>query len=613
MVKDLTTPKQSWFSSHTTPKSSKWSKLLSKSANSSPNEFNYTSRTTSVPRSMINTPTTASTITYTPTPPKVEPFLYKTSSISPPKSRKTLINLKCCFCDELLSSKLSSENIIELNCGHICHEECLFTLLDYKNNIKDPYSIFPNCEVCKKQAIPIDESITDDITSRYLINSSNDNNEYSSNKFISPLSSPTPTRTKYKSLSLSKKNSKDLSIYIPERNYHNHKKFAKSRGSSISAISSIVSSVPKTPEGSPSLNSLRNEFVSNLISNLNDPHFNSNKIRSLGILRLVDKLKISETGENFDEFIVYLFEYDLILINLSYTKIKPYKLPIIPQIKTPNSSTLKISLNDKLLYITHESNKILQKWIAALCDYDFVFNSIDISSTLKLNDGIVNQSINSSVDSIISDQVTIPVLLSPLKLDEEFIKKDNLILVIDYFNSISNENLIILKNISKVLSNKFRSFNFIFSNDFNKVYQIGDITKIESIGQTHELINESIETSIHSITNDFNDYSLIIISNSFISKFDLNFEIKNKLVLLVKSKNNFELLNDTPNVLFIKSWDKIMESLINKLNLNFNNELSDNEFDSDAFDSDFEPEKEPDTSQWSVLLQDIDSVLQTMK
>lgn len=373
----------------------------------------------------------------------------------------------------------------------------------------------------------------------------------------------------------------------------------------------------------------RSEYVSHLVSNLqkNYKHtLQESEIDAFGLLRLVDKLLVSETGEKFKNLIVYLFQYNIVIINNDYSNMLSYGLLSTPNIKTPNSSTLKVSLkNNKSLYLSQTSNQILQKWIAGLCDYDFVFDSNSLSSTVKLNDigdfdmkSIKSEatsfdSDNTSIKSEFneqslnnSDQMTLPVLLSPFKFDDAtptvetsndsfFKKTDNLILILDFEKQLTSQSSIIIQNIIKVISQKFKDLKIILtSNSLSTVYSFGDDI---NINDTSETLPDSVGEIVNQIAAE--DSSILIISNCLKSESLKKLPIPNQLILMIQNfhfaKNGYDHTIKGSNVFKLAQWDNIMESLIRKLDLSFSNEFDDDsDFDSDAINTDFNSDVESD-------------------
>lgn len=663
------------------------------------NTTNPSIRTTSIPKSdslFLSTtppapalPTTSSNTPFS-TPPKVKPFIYSQSSLtsSTPRNKKSLVNEKCCFCEELLSSKFSTvEKLIELNCGDTCHEECLWLLINdeqgqYEAKTSDLNKIFPSCESCGKLAIPSDETITDSIISKILLsshtppkltqvsNSSSSDSLIISSDFqsqlLSPRSRPTSSTSKshkYQSLSLSSRNQKDLSIQIPSSTSRSHRSYqhpprhkSASRGSSISAMSSIISSVSRSPsptkvEMNPTtrttthdtitlsengrlsnipLAMLRSEYITHLIRELRtnyDPNLKESEIDSFGLLRLADNLLVSQNGEVFKNYNVYLFQYNLLLVDSGYSKIESFKLLKSPKISTPTSTILKINIltnsGENSLYLSQKSNKILQKWIAGLCDYEFIFNSDNLSSTITLpsesSDNWEPIAPHTVTTENTSDQMTIPVLLSPIKFDDVqvksssatpinstktfFEKTEDLIVIIDHEKNFSQMVVITLMNIIKVLSLKFKSLHVICSSErFSNVYYSNngqDLSNLNNIGQiSNNGIKSVNEVSQDIIANgDVSEYSALIISNNLTENALNSIIFPNQLVIQIMSYKSADLHN-RENIVKLHSYDKIMEMLVSKYELSFDDSDSeyevtdsedpdsDSDFDSDGFEDD---------------------------
>ncbi|CCK71722.1 Ste5p KNAG_0H03070 [Huiozyma naganishii CBS 8797] len=164
----------------------------------------YPSRTTSLPRPVSylylkgkntsSTPDEKSDTNLTPlvtaksTSSKFSP-LFSSEDLSTPthqrpryewsnKTKKSFINECCALCDEPISSKSNGERIIELECRHICHQECLAVSLNDMNNEKASgmQTLFPNCLKCfhekniTRQCIPKNDDFKDEIISSLLIN-----------------------------------------------------------------------------------------------------------------------------------------------------------------------------------------------------------------------------------------------------------------------------------------------------------------------------------------------------------------------------------------------------------------------------------------------------------
>ncbi|CAR26809.1 ZYRO0C02002p [Zygosaccharomyces rouxii] len=110
-------------------------------------------------------------------PPKMGPFSHRRSNTS---NKKSFLNEYCTVCDEPILNRGSGERIIELECGHISHQECL--LVSFENSggysPNDFFSIFPPCTKChndkniENRCIPKNAELKDRLISIFLINGS---------------------------------------------------------------------------------------------------------------------------------------------------------------------------------------------------------------------------------------------------------------------------------------------------------------------------------------------------------------------------------------------------------------------------------------------------------
>lgn len=599
-------------------------------------------QTMSTPRSTMSTITPTSALHETrpeqpKTPPKVTPFKY--SKTLTPKNKKTIVNETCCFCAELLTNKLYSlnEKIIQLSCSHSCHEECLSLLLNNNHDsviTTDYLKIFPTCEVCVKHAIPLDEATTDHIVSKYLISTPSTISSVVAAELDSHDNGPNGSNTtlhqdfrKFTPLSLQNKNQKELSINIPatgvrssfRNSFKNINLNSNSRGSSISANSSIITSSispnSSSSDSSKSLSFLRLEYLNDLIENLNSnfksttsthKSFTMKQFSEFGLLRLVDKLLVSQNGESFKELIVYLFELKLVLVEEDFSNIEIFELLETPKVQTPSSTILKLQLNqgELSIYISQKSNKILQKWIVGLCDYEFIFNSTSFTSSVK-----TVSPLPSLEPPHHPHELNIPVLLSPIDFnnspllnfsetestsnvntkgksidDEEktpivenffFHKTNNLIVFINHGKLLLDKNVNIVSNIIHVLRNNFSNVIVICCTDKMKLKYCVGIEGINEFSSRKSNIDfsEMIDGS----------YGSLILTDEALQSTELDCNIKNRLIVSITGKQRSQSNTEVK----IDQWEDLMEVLISRYNLNFDTEQfssDDDSFNSDCLD-----------------------------
>lgn len=88
-------------------------------------------------------------------PPLVTPFIFhKESKVAP----KTVVDERCCFCEESMKYLLDNERPLLLSCSHLVHYECLARLVDTRKlKGKDTTVCFPECPNCGEYAKPTDD------------------------------------------------------------------------------------------------------------------------------------------------------------------------------------------------------------------------------------------------------------------------------------------------------------------------------------------------------------------------------------------------------------------------------------------------------------------------
>lgn len=101
-------------------------------------------------------------------PPVVTPFAMKT------RLDKSLENKNCCFCEESLEYTLDGEKVIVIKCGHVCHYECLYELVDTSVpiSLEEKDSVMPYCSTCGEPSIPLDDSLHTEIIQKKAMDQS---------------------------------------------------------------------------------------------------------------------------------------------------------------------------------------------------------------------------------------------------------------------------------------------------------------------------------------------------------------------------------------------------------------------------------------------------------
>lgn len=297
-------------------------------------------------------------------PPRVLPFGY------PKSSKKSFLNEVCTVCDEPISNRSNGERIVELECGHISHQECLLisfeSSIDFDSN--DFYTIFPQCNRCKDEefkenrCVPKNHDLKDKLISEFLLTKKARHSESQGHTartapppLIRFLSSPVMTMShQSETKPFLPRTSTDHSFDFPlasakarnegviSRRGNKRKGYFSSRpyieriakGSSFVASSSIVSSVDdgdsilsldysQTSRGSKLLSDksplplLRSFFIEKLLDSFKNEIVDWQVDATYGLLRLVDRLMVSKGGSVYSNCWCFLFEKAIIVASQS--------------------------------------------------------------------------------------------------------------------------------------------------------------------------------------------------------------------------------------------------------------------------------------------------------
>ncbi|CEP63285.1 Ste5p LALA0_S07e06656g [Lachancea lanzarotensis] len=366
------------------------------------------------------------------TPPRVKPF----DQPSHARGKKSYVNEPCCLCQEFMSCRTTGEKVIALECGHLAHEDCLMAYFENASTSRSVVDMFPVCRKCEDgvRCVPCEPDLQDQCISRVLMRGSpstksfppvNSNPVVPGNFVVNPQSVGQlgPNKSQFgvfRRNGSSKKNVKELSLQLTP--------FASSfnpngRGSLVSGISSIVSSVPThnssdvEDESQSSylgnnsalpLTVLRSYYSHNLLESFPKDLPSWELDSKFGLLRIVDRLMFSEDGKTYHDACCYLFT-DALLIALVSPTVDPktpagmrfdkflvhHPLSSI-SVDSLNSSVLKCTIlsamkNSKIMqgstfYLTEsldsDKSQVVEKWISALLNQGIVFKSSNFSSTL---------------------------------------------------------------------------------------------------------------------------------------------------------------------------------------------------------------------------------------
>lgn len=194
------------------------------------------------------------------------------------------------------------------------------------------------------------------------------------------------------------------------------------------------------------LDIIQSEFTNYLKTNLKDAKtdklvLTDTMLSEFGDLRLVDKLLVlinNAEKSKFKKSVVYLFENRLLLVDLGYKlfislKLNlPEKEPSVEIIstsvikldfqKTTSASSKSRSIQSTYISIDESQNDVIQKWCAALFDYECSLPGLIFTSTLnELMESFISNNIESQ-DVVATDKF---LLTSLNTYDSNVHKKEN--------------------------------------------------------------------------------------------------------------------------------------------------------------------------------------------
>ncbi|SCU87322.1 LAFA_0E06040g1_1 [Lachancea sp. 'fantastica'] len=366
------------------------------------------------------------------TPPRVKPFDQPNHA----RNKKSYVNEPCCLCQEFISCRAMGEKVIALECGHLTHEGCLMAYFEKASASPSVMDMFPVCRECDEsvRCIPSEPDLRDQCISRILMRGSPLRKTFTNvdpkplvpeqyvvnPPNVVPLGLGKSQYGVFRRTSSSKKNVKELSLQLTPFSSSTN---ANARGSIVSGISSIVSSVPTrnssdAEDGSRSstlgsaptmpLTVLRSFYSHKLLESFPENLRSWELDSKFGLLRIVDRLMFSEDGKTYHDSCCYLFT-DALLIALVSPTFDPrtpagmrfdkflihHPLSSV-SVDSLNSSVLKCTIlsamkNSKIMqgstfYLTEsldsDKSQVVEKWISALLNQGIVFKSSNFSSTL---------------------------------------------------------------------------------------------------------------------------------------------------------------------------------------------------------------------------------------
>lgn len=381
-------------------------------------------------------------------------FNQKTSLTT--NNKRSLIKERCTLCNELISNKSNGERIIELDCKHICHEECLSVSMGNLSNTVsfDFHTVFPECSKCfeeknqVRQCIPRNDDLKDRLLSHILIHNSAssptsfqsidtplqssqsplttpinqiqsqalfqhtpNSSAPSQDLFNFPLAEPPirkrqpttisnnePAQNWRLSNNKTRGNTRDHSLYLP-----NLGRMTSNLDSDMISMTTTNTNATRKPENNQ-LPLMRSYFTQILLENFKNTLIDWKLDEEFGLLRMVDRLLVSDDNSNFKTSWCFLFTKALIIVSSEEPLDKSLERTILEadlsnlqildhletmNVNTVNPSTLEIlSDNNPTVYLTESLNNnttnTIQKWISGLLDKELLFDETIFTSTLQV-------------------------------------------------------------------------------------------------------------------------------------------------------------------------------------------------------------------------------------
>lgn len=436
------------------PMTSEWNAMGVKSAEP---DMQYPSRTDSLPRPTMNLGRRGSRDTVSQSlnsphivdnprrmpPPRIPPFGYSDVRSSP---KKSFLNCVCTVCDEPIFTRSHGERIIELECGHISHQECLLISFEASHNFaSDEFTdIFPHCNRCRDESkkdakcLPKNPELKDKLISEFLINKNLGSPEGIRSRTFSHVlprlqkfsSTPVVTTAKQElrqgvmppiarstksAFQVPMENDEKLarSLFQPTSQVNRMSKgspwvASSSIVSSVNDLGSVVSTDVSVSDRSQKLPSERNQlpilrafYMQVLLTNFKNDIVDWQVDTVYGLLRLVDKLYVSRDGLSYSTCLCYLFEKAFIVATLSQeasdtltgaklTNLQTF-IPVSKiKVEAVDASIFKCSLTSDARYqelylrerLETNSSQIIEKWISGLLNRDLIFDESNFTSSL---------------------------------------------------------------------------------------------------------------------------------------------------------------------------------------------------------------------------------------
>lgn len=535
------------------------------------------------------------------------------------KQKKSLIKETCSICDELLITRTSKEKIIELECSHSCHEQCL--LVSVEIPLVSIFEKFPFCMKCpkNKRCIPKDLEFKDKLISEFLISGTSAN--------VVTDASRLPFNDKGKNVGNNKAD-------IPS--FYNLKDIDSPILSAPSNPFDVEDSVTKKSSNNIPLALLRSYFIESLLSRFSNELNGWWVDANCGLLRMVDKLMCSYDGDCYMQSCCYLFSNSLVIVimensskmnNLLGTEFVSFNIfPLNDfHIETVKSSILKLIIShERHIYfreaLESNSSKIIEKWISGLLDSDLYFDTETFTSTLPIP-SVMNRLDNTTGIATINGKNTVLELASDWQANQNFIirksiidpkiayrnsikttissilsiKRDKprdivIVLQIEYLKLLEKD-VVILLNTLKALLSKFPDAKICVVDNSCYVLHVGFLRDkigtmfLNNINASQQAFKKFTPEWLHKLffKGQCHDTGIMVVSNTTMEQkfscilMDYNVfacagrrrpnELKVKIGFL-----NVDYSNEVYELIEVESWNDLLEVTCYSFNMNFEND-----------------------------------------
>ncbi|SMN21124.1 similar to Saccharomyces cerevisiae YDR103W STE5 Pheromone-response scaffold protein that controls the mating decision [Maudiozyma saulgeensis] len=371
-------------------------------------------------------------------------YLPKEPLKSSGSNKRSFLNDNCTICDEPTSHRSHGERIIELQCGHLCHQYCLLISFEdvatYSTNI---YELFPPCLRCKTEksvdinCVPKDDTLKDKIISDIFMTKVGSVSTPTTPYINTPTNHVTPTPINGNEQPITRptlnigtalglnRTRRDLSPPFSQQTYQLSMPFQYSSVNTIptnpvtnfenqtsirddiSNMSTIEDHDQPVRNSSISVPLLRTYFLDLIINRFESTISKELVDSEFGLLRIVDRMSISIDTPNFLPCWSLLFMNCLVIVytdpaqdqsdenimlNTNFNNIHMfYPLEHVSVEPLSDTSLQCAIITDSISKhfclaesTTHGFSKVSQKWASALLNKKLVFNEETFTSTLPL-------------------------------------------------------------------------------------------------------------------------------------------------------------------------------------------------------------------------------------